>query len=507
MLGVSSESFRLMSAPAGVPKDIDKAPIVSSGDQSLIVGPVDSVDVRAVLALGNDTLGGPGVLGVAGRPDGALVFGSAVLVLGAVGDVEEEQLVGAADGPQLGAVLGPVDGDDERVVLGAGPDQAVAGIYVVDSDLVVVGADRYLGAVGRVLDGFDPLLRVPVRVDLVVDVVQRFAHSEVAVVAADRDVPVGGVYVAGSRALGGGLLREGGGSVLYSSHVVGDLARSNAGGFDGVVDLYLVVVGSGDHSIVGVSQAPDFSVGVGLHHNSLVGSVFSSSHDVSISESDNHLGSAHINGPDEGAELDLGDLAGGGGVGDEDVAVFAPGVELAGPPDEGADEAAVVAFDRGLGGPASAVPDVDGGLGGAGVGVALVVPADAGVVGDSEAAVDALLAGAVDVPELHVLDTSSGEHGLALLLGEGDIVDGVSTVALVLELPVARVGVEHVHVVVVAPVHQGHVVSALRDGDSGHSSAASVALEPRLLLSSGSVPGETYRSLADLASGCDGSVC
>lgn len=75
--------------------------------------------------------------------------------------VEEQKFVGTADGSNVTAISTPVNGNDERVVLGALAKEFVVG-GIVDVDLVVVRTYSEFLSIWGVLNGFNPLLRISI---------------------------------------------------------------------------------------------------------------------------------------------------------------------------------------------------------------------------------------------------------------------------------------------------------------------------------------------------------
>ncbi len=160
VLGVTSERNRVVTFSARVSEDVDKAVVIASSNESIVLGERNAVDVSAISAAREDALDEPSVLGGVGLPGGVDSCGGAAGILLASVAVEEEELVGAANTSEVRAVLAPVDGDDEGVVLGALGVELVVGGRVVDVDVVVVRADCELRAVGGEAHALDPLLRV-----------------------------------------------------------------------------------------------------------------------------------------------------------------------------------------------------------------------------------------------------------------------------------------------------------------------------------------------------------
>src|SRR5688572_30349998 len=70
VLGVASQRDGLVSSSAGVSENVHESVVVTSGDEGLVLGEVNTVDVGAVGAGGEDAVNEPSVLGVAGGPDG-----------------------------------------------------------------------------------------------------------------------------------------------------------------------------------------------------------------------------------------------------------------------------------------------------------------------------------------------------------------------------------------------------------------------------------------------------
>lgn len=160
MLGVTSERNRVVTFSAWVSKDVHKAVVIASSNESFILGEPNAVDVSAISAAREDAIDEPSVLGRVGLPGGVDSCGGAAGILLASVAVKEEELVGAANTSDIRAVFAPVDGDDEGVVLAARGVELVVGGRVVDVDFVVVRADCELRAVGGEAHALDPLLRV-----------------------------------------------------------------------------------------------------------------------------------------------------------------------------------------------------------------------------------------------------------------------------------------------------------------------------------------------------------
>lgn len=108
----------------------------------------------------------------------------------------EEKFVCTAVGAHVRAILAPVDCGDEGGVALAGSDKGVAGGFV-DVNVVVMGTNSKVGAVGRVGHAFNPLLGVSqfgdVGVVLASDADMPIVHCHSDIVVANSD---------GTRALG-----------------------------------------------------------------------------------------------------------------------------------------------------------------------------------------------------------------------------------------------------------------------------------------------------------------
>lgn len=123
----------------GVAEEVHETVVITSGDELAVGGASDGVDVSAISALGVDTVGLPLELAGLGLPLNWDGVGATVLVLLAVRDSEEEELVGTAVGADVLGVSAPIHGHDVGVVSFACALKTPIGSSV-NVDVVIVGA-------------------------------------------------------------------------------------------------------------------------------------------------------------------------------------------------------------------------------------------------------------------------------------------------------------------------------------------------------------------------------
>jgi len=112
VLRVTTVGARHATLAARIAEEADETVVITSGEESAVTGCAHRVDVSAIGAGGVDTLGVPSELDGLGGPCGAGGVGSARGILLAVGDGEEEELVGATVGADGCGSSAPVHSHD-----------------------------------------------------------------------------------------------------------------------------------------------------------------------------------------------------------------------------------------------------------------------------------------------------------------------------------------------------------------------------------------------------------
>ena len=97
VLRVSSEASWHASLSAWVSEKLDETVIVTGGDERLVLVEVDTIDMGSISSSWEESVNGPSELAVTGLPDGSSGVRCTVLVLSAVWDTEEEELVSVTD--------------------------------------------------------------------------------------------------------------------------------------------------------------------------------------------------------------------------------------------------------------------------------------------------------------------------------------------------------------------------------------------------------------------------
>ena len=242
MLGVTAEADGLVGLASGVAENVHQAIVITGRDQETILGEVDIVNMGAIGPRGEDTINQPAELGVVGGPLDTGGVGGTVRVLVVGVSIEEEELVGTADGSDVVSVEGPIDRGDIRVVFLAHTDKAVIGDRV-DVDLVIVGANCELGAIRRVFHVFDPLLSVVGLSNNVIKLVNTFTNGQSTVVVTDCDVSVACIVGDSSCAFGVSISGEGGCTTsLDLAVLIADLSTGDALTGRGRPSLNFVVI-------------------------------------------------------------------------------------------------------------------------------------------------------------------------------------------------------------------------------------------------------------------------
>ena len=132
MLAVTSVAVRFVRVVKnGVVENIDQAPVIARDQEGAIGAELDLVNVSAVFARGMHSLHVPTQLHCRRCPNHLLAIRKAGGVMLLLCYVEVEFLVGATDSADIAGIGGPVEGCDERVVLGEGLVQRV-GALVAD---------------------------------------------------------------------------------------------------------------------------------------------------------------------------------------------------------------------------------------------------------------------------------------------------------------------------------------------------------------------------------------
>ncbi len=164
MLRVTTVASR-SALDAGVSEEVDKAVVITSGEELTVSGAADRVDVGTVSARGVDTGGLPLELASLASPCDALGVAATRRILFAVGDGVEEELVGTAVGADVVGLGAPVKSHNVGLVSGHST-LAVPGGGAVDSDLVVVRSDGKPLVVRGEGHNLDPLLAFLQKMDL-----------------------------------------------------------------------------------------------------------------------------------------------------------------------------------------------------------------------------------------------------------------------------------------------------------------------------------------------------
>jgi len=343
---VSTVSSALVAGSDGVSEEADIAPVVT-GDEEVTVGAsVDSVDVRAVSASGEDSLNVPSELNVLRSELDSGSVGSATGVLGEVtvfGNVPEEEFVGSAGGSDPFAVARPIEGLNGGRVLSTGSAETPSS-GIVDADLLVVRSSSEPLATGTALKNLKPLvglLKLLAGAVGFVDVNDTIVSSnDSLLVRSDSN---------GTGLLGGESLGEG----RSSSSLGLDLTRRDSpllGAFAGgmVPSDDLVVISGGDDTVlVHAGKTPDLTVVVRFHDGGLDLRFGNASLDASVLGSDDEGAIFGVDSADHASEAD-GLLAVDGFarvVPAFDAAVFTSSVEHIVLDAHGGDESSLVGFD------------------------------------------------------------------------------------------------------------------------------------------------------------------
>ena len=165
VLGVTSEGSGLSASDAGVVEQVHETVIVTGGEQHLVVGAANGVDMSTIGGTGVDTLALPKELAGDGSPLSVLKVGSARCVLRAVFGFEEEELVGTTVGSEELGVSAPVKSHDVRAVTSAFTSETPVA-NIVDIDEVIVGTDGEHSAVRGEGHDLDPLCGIGQELEL-----------------------------------------------------------------------------------------------------------------------------------------------------------------------------------------------------------------------------------------------------------------------------------------------------------------------------------------------------
>lgn len=343
---MSTVGSALVAGSDGVSEEADIAPVVT-GDEEVAVGAsVDSVDVRAVSASGEDSLNVPSELDVLRSELHFHGVGSTTGVLSQVtvfGNVPEEKLVGSAGGSDPFAVARPIEGLDGGRVLGTGSAETPRS-GVIDTDLLVVRSSSEVLATGGDLENLKPLFGL-----LKLDAgTVGFVNVNDTIVSSNDSLFVrsdsNGTSLLGRESLGKGR---------SSSSLGLDFAGRNVPLLHALAGLMvpsddLVVISGGDDAVgVHVSKTPDLTVVVRFHDGVLLLGFDNASLDASVFSSDDEGAIFMVDSADHGAEAD-GLLAVKGFAGvipAFDAAVFTSSEEHIVLDAHGGDEPSLVGFD------------------------------------------------------------------------------------------------------------------------------------------------------------------
>ena len=497
VLGVTSETLGL-ALDAWVVEEVDETVVITGGEELFVLGATDGVDVGTIGALGVDTLGLPEELAGDGGPLNILEVGSAAWVLRAVLSSEEEELVGTTVGADELGVSAPVEGHDVRVVASACAAKGPVG-GVVDVDIVVMGTDGKHLVVWGESHNLDPLSRIFHALNLGIQV-RGSSDGNGTVVTGDSNEGV--VDGNATRALRVWELGESGGLTslrLLSS--VGDLGDLAAGAGVRVPGHDLVIITRGVDSASGIlSETPDLTIGVRLHDVSLAAGGIND-RDGTVTLSNEHVGAIGVNGADKGVELNsVGDRH-GRAVNDVDLTILGTRVELALEVSQGADETLVHVHGLLTSAAIITTPAVDLTVGATSVALAIIVPSCASEGSLLVATEETLLFVTISrgtIPEVDVLDTSSGDSLGAWLGVPADIMDLVG-ITLGLEAAVAT-GIIDVDLVLVVKIDSSDPAFFV-DSNSCDTTGSLGDLYSLFLLTSAGIPGEDGGLGANLTGG------
>ena len=487
MLGVASVGARDGTFTDGESENVNKTPVITSGESVSGFVDVGTVNVSSIGSTGEDTLSGPGEVHGLGSPVSALSVGSSGGVLLDVRDGPEQELVVTRVSSDVGAVSRPVKAVDIGGVSSALANEAEVIRSVVDIEGVVVRANSQVSVAGGEGHALNPLRGVLEQ--LALTHVARVGTDGNGTIVTSNGKPVS-VAADGTRALrvrqGG---KSGGTTTLGLDRSLRDLVRLELLAVVEVPEDNLVVVTGGDNGSLGnVGESPNFTFAVRVHDRGLLLRVAVDAVDGTVAETNKEGLVEAVNSTDEVSEAESLDNSHGGSVNHVNASVLATGEEVAVGPADRADEALAVEVVGAIA--LTALPDVELGVSTTSVASAIGVVGHAGEGGHGVVTEKTLLLVAgLSVPEVEMLGTSSGEGSGTRLGGEAHIVDLVG-VTLLLGHESASLSVEHVQVMLVVEINGSDEGTALGDGNGGDTSASLGELETVELLTSAGVPGE-----------------
>ena len=156
VLGVTSEGSGRSTSEAGIVEQVHETVIITGGEQHLVVGATNGVDMCTIGTTGVDTLSLPKELASYGSPFSVLKVGSTRWVLLAVFSSEEEEFVGTTVRTDELGVSTPIKSHDVRAVTSAFTFEAPV-TNIIDIDEVIVGTDGKHSAVRGEGHDLDPL--------------------------------------------------------------------------------------------------------------------------------------------------------------------------------------------------------------------------------------------------------------------------------------------------------------------------------------------------------------
>lgn len=156
MLRMTSVARRHTSLSARVSENIDKAEVITSGDQILLLIHVYTVDVWTISFSWEDAIDAPAKLAVLRCPNGSSCVWGTRRILITRWNNEEEKLVAIADRSQISAILTPVHASDCCIMIFAFVKQGVTIIDIVDVNVGVMGSCSEIIAIWTVFTCLNP---------------------------------------------------------------------------------------------------------------------------------------------------------------------------------------------------------------------------------------------------------------------------------------------------------------------------------------------------------------
>jgi len=495
VLGVTSQRSGLSTFSGRVSVDLDETVVITTSDEHTVLGAVNTIDVSSIGTAGEDTLNIPRELGSLSGPSNTGGVASTRRILRAVVHLEEEELISTTVGADVRTINSPVKVSDIRIVGLKSTYKVVTILNIVDVDVVVMGTDCELLAIGRVVHNLDPLRGVLHQMLLSTSVTILDHNS--TIVTSDSNVIV--VNSDSSGALGVRQLAKLGsttflGLLLSVSDLEGVLSTS----LGRIPSDNLVIVSRGVDVTLGIEiETPNFTVVMGVHDFLFVGTIRLAVDDSTRSQTNNHIGTVEVNSADEAVEIDLGLYLEVRGSGQNNATVLTTRVQDTIMPFHGANETLGVSLEGTSA--ATVFPLVDTRVGTTGVAEALVIPSNARHGGHFVGAEETLLLGrlVITIPEVDVLDTSSGESLGAGLSRPLNIHDTVGT-TLVRHDEVALLHVEYMNIMVVVKINASEHGVVLGPTDGLNTSGTLLEFKFVHLFTSDGVPNEDSGSGADL---------